>query len=173
VFMALFDGLKGSAYMVHTLPLCAAFLAFCVCFLIARSKRAAWALAPILTLFVAVQLGTLVHDMIYSTERWDYQSAVDFIRRTRIPPQIIAGGEFAFEFGFESGMVDDPRLGYYTGQRPAFIVANPIDRGWFERSAVLYPEIHAYQVKLLANEYRVIFRNSHYTIYQRLSPAHN
>ncbi len=173
LFMALFDGLKGSAYLVHTLPLCAAFLAFCIWFWIDKSRRITWAIAPILILFVAVQLGTLVHDMIYSTERWDYQSAVSFIRQTRIPPQIIAGGEFAFEFGFESGMVDDPRLGYYTGQRPEFIAANPIDRGWIERSAVLYPEIHAYQVKLLANEYRVIFRNSHYTIYQRLQAGHN
>ncbi|HYL77927.1 MAG TPA: glycosyltransferase family 39 protein [Bryobacteraceae bacterium] len=170
LFMALFDGLKGSAYLVHTLPLCAAFLAFCIWFWAAKSRRAIWSLAPVLAFFVVVQIGTLIHDMISSTERWDYQSAVNFIRQARIPPQIIAGGEFAFEFGFESGMVDDPRLGYYTGQRPEFIAANPIDRGWVERSAVLYPEIHAYQVNLLANEYRVIFRNSHYTIYQRLHP---
>jgi len=170
VFMALFDGLKGSSYLVHTLPLCGSFLAFCIWFWTSQSRRALWVVAPALTLFMAVQLETFVHEMVYSPERWDYQTAVDFMRQTMIPPQIFAGGEFAFELGFESGMVDDFRLGYYTGRRPEFIAANAVDRSWIERSAVVYPEIHAYQVKLLTNEYRVIFRNSHYTIYKRVNP---
>lgn len=173
VFLALFDGLKESAYLVHTLPLGGSFLAFVLWFWSSQSRRARWVVAPALTLFMAVQLGTFVHEMVYSPERWDYQAAVDFMRQTRIPPQIFAGGEFAFELGFESGMVDDFRLGYYTGRRPEFIAANPVDRSWIERSAVLYPEIHAYQINLLTNEYRVIFRNSHYTIYQRLQAGHN
>jgi 4-amino-4-deoxy-L-arabinose transferase-like glycosyltransferase len=171
LFMALFDGLKGSAYLVHTLPLCAAFLAFSISYWMGKSRRSLWVLAPTLTLFIAVQLGTVVDGMVDSPQRRDYQAAVNFMRQARIPSQIIAGGEFAFDLGFESGMVDDPRLGYYTGQRPEFIAANPIYRRWIERSAVLYPEVHAYQVKLLANEYSVVFWNSDYTIYQRVHLA--
>ncbi len=173
LFMALFDGLKGSAYLVHTLPLCAAFLAFCISYGIDKSRRSLWVLAPVLTLFIAVQLGTVIDGMFRSPQRWNYQAAVNFMREARIPSQIIAGGEFAFDLGFDSGMVDDPRLGYYSGQRPEFIAANPIYRRWIDRSAVLYPEIHAYQVKLLATEYRIVFRNSDYTIYQRVHEGNN
>jgi 4-amino-4-deoxy-L-arabinose transferase-like glycosyltransferase len=171
VFMALFDGLKGSAYLVHALPLCAAFLAFSIWFYTgtqATSRRTVWIVAPLFAIFTGIQFESILRDMIHSPERWDYQSAVDFIRREKIPPQIIAGAEFAFEFGFESGMVDDPRLGYYSGKRPEYIAANPIYRGWINRSATLYPDIHAYQVQLLSHEYRIIFQNANYTIYRRI-----
>ena len=101
-------------------------------------------------------------------QRWDYENAVAFLRRSGSPPDIIAAGEFAFALGFDSGMVDDWRLGYFSGRQPPFIAANDIYRGWLEHSATLDPPIHAYMLRLLRDEYRVAFRNSSYTIYQRI-----
>jgi len=64
-------------------------------------------------------------------------------------------------------MVDDWRLGYFSGKRPPFIVANAIYRGWFIQSATLDPKIHDYMVRLLRDEYRVAFETPTYTVYQR------
>jgi len=170
LFMAFFDGLKGSAYLVHTLPLCAAFLAFSLWFAAtkARMRSARWVVFPMVVLFVGVELTTSARDIMDTPERWDYEAAVDFLHQHNVPANIVAGAEFAFAYGFDSGIIDDPRLGYYTGRRPEYIAANPIQRGWIQRSEELYPAIHAYQVRLLADEYRVVFHNSRYTIYQRI-----
>lgn len=171
LFMAFFDGLKGSAYLVHTLPLCAVFLAWSIWYFTAgqlASRLAIWAAAAALTLFAGAQLEATLRNVIHNPQSWDYDNAVDFLRREHAPAAIIAGGEFAFALGFESGAIDDPRLGYYSGMRPEYLVLNPIIRGWIEHSAKLYPEIHAYQVKLLAEEYRMVFHNSHYTIYRHI-----
>jgi hypothetical protein len=175
VVMALFDGLKGSAYLVHTLPLCASLLAICI-----HVWTTAWTkpfaripLAAILTVFGGVQFGTILHDLLDQPQRQDYQAALDFLRRAKAPGQIIAAGEFAFDLGFDSGLVDDPRLGYFSGRRPSFIVASSIYRGWFERSAVLYPDIHRYLVQLLDHDYRVAFHNSSYTVYVTLHQISN
>jgi hypothetical protein len=119
-------------------------------------------------LFVGVELTASARDIMDTPERWDYEAAVDFLHQHNVPANIIAGAEFAFAYGFDSGIIDDPRLGYYTGRRPEYIAANPIQRGWIQRSEELYPAIHAYQVRLLADEYRVVFHNSRYTIYQRI-----
>jgi len=167
--LAILDGFKSSGYLTHTLPLAGALLAIYVHFLFSRARRAQLpVLAAALILFAAVQFTALGRSFFVTPQRWDYENALAFLRRSGSPPGIIAAGEFAFALGFDSGMVDDWRLGYFSGRRPPFIAANDIYRGWLEHSATLDPAIHAYMRRLLRDEYRVAFRNSSYTIYQRI-----
>lgn len=163
------DGFKSTGYLTHTLPLAGALLAVYVHFLFSRTHRGQLpVLAAVLVLFAAVQFTALGRSFSVTPQRWDYENAVAFLRRSGSPPGIIAAGEFAFALGFDSGMVDDWRLGYFSGRRPPFIAANDIYSGWLEHSATLDPAIHAYMLRLLRDEYRVAFRNSSYTIYQRI-----
>ena len=168
--LGIFDGFKSSGYLLHTMPLAGAFLAIYAHFLLSRARRPAlaMALAAMILLFGALQLNAIYRNLSVTPERWDYERAVAFVRRAGAPSGIIAAGEFAFVLGFDSGMVDDLRLGYFSGRRPPLIVANSIYRGWLEQSAVIDPAIHRYMVQLLRDEYWVAFRNSTYTIYQRL-----
>ena len=165
------DGLKGSAYLVHTLPICCALLAIYLhhWFTLAQGRRAVLsAVAAVLIVFVAVQITTDIRMLIYQPARWDFQNSVAFLQQAHPQSQIIAPGEFAFALGFGPALVDDLRLGYFSGKRPEFIATNVIYRGWFDRSAALYPEIHRYMMDLLATQYRVAFHNSSYTIYQHI-----
>jgi hypothetical protein len=99
--------------------------------------------------------------------RWDYAAMLGFLRQHSTPSsQIIGGGELAFDLGFDANLIDDPRLGYYSGKRPDFIVANNVYRGWFVRSHVRYPEIHQHIERLLETRYHEVFHNSLYTIYE-------
>ena len=170
--LAMLDGLKATAYLVHTLPLCAALLAIYVHYWLVAQKtyRPALRFAAVglaMTAFAGIQLATTFGYLIDQPMRQDYDNVLAFLRRAHAPAQIIAAGEFAYALGFDSGMVDDWRLGYYSGKRPQFIVTNPIYVGWFERSAAVAPAIHKYMEELLANDYRMVFRNSNYAVYQR------
>lgn len=168
VTMGIVDGFKSSGYLIHTLPLAGALLAIYLHFLFSRTRRfQRIVVTVVLILFAAVQVTALGRSFSGTAERWDYDNAVAFLRRSSAPPDIIAAGEFAFAFGFDSGIVDDWRLGYFSGQRPAFIAANVIYSGWLEHSATIDPPIHDYMLRLLHDQYRVAFHNSNYTIYQR------
>ena len=169
VTMAILDGFKSTGYLVHTMPLIAALLAICAIHYLTRVRRARWTVVLLMTIFAAVQWWALGHDFTMTTERWDYQNTLAFLRQSQAPSRIIAIGEFAFDYGFDSGMVDDLRLGYYTGQRAPFIVGNSIYRGWFIHSAKLEPAVHRYIATLLRDEYRLVFQNETYTVYQRIS----
>jgi len=165
--LGLLDGFKSSGYLTHTLPLAGALLAIYAHFLFSQARPV---LVVAMMLFAAVQITALIRSFTVTPERWDYQNAVAFLRRSGAPPGIIAAGEFAFTLGFDSGMVDDWRLGYYSGWRPPFIAANVIYSGWLEHSSTIDPTIHAYMEKLLQDEYRVTFHNASYTIYKRIAP---
>jgi hypothetical protein len=72
----------------------------------------------------------------------------------------MGGAELAFELGFDANLIDDFRLGYYSGKRPDFIVANNIYRGWFNRSRTRHPEIHQHIQRLLGASYREVGKSS-------------
>jgi hypothetical protein len=169
VTMAILDGFKSSGYIVHTIPLAAALLAICVYHLFFRTRSARWVAVTAVVLFAAAQGDAIVRSLTLAPVRWDYENTVAFLRRNPAPYGIIAASEFAFALGFDSGMIDDLRLGYYSGRRAPFIVANDIYRGWLEHSAEMEPAVHEYMVRMLRDEYRVAFRNSSYTVYRRVN----
>lgn len=166
VVLALGDGLKSSSYVVHTMPICIALLAISLDW---AYTRRLWPVIPIIAVFVACQFYSTIYDLVHQPATDDYDNAVRFLRRSGAnPARTIAAGEFVFALGFDSGMKDDLRLGYFSHQRADYIVASTIYRGWFARSAELYPAIHRYMIELLENRYRVVFHNSMYTIYRRI-----
>jgi hypothetical protein len=129
--MAFLDGLKASAYLVHTLPICAALLAIYAFHIFEVGRPAAkWAVSLVLVVFGVVQVTTTAGYLMYQPVRSDYENATAFLRRAGPKSQITAGGEFAFSLGFDGQMMDDMRLGYFSGKRPEFLVLNAIYRGW-------------------------------------------
>jgi hypothetical protein len=167
VLLMLFEGLKSSVYLVHTIPIAAALLAVSIVRYARAGRPPARGLALLaLAFMVCTQLayGVRLNRLEW---RWDYAAMLGFLRQHTTPSsQIIGGGELAFDLGFDANLIDDPRLGYYSGKRPDFIVANNVYRGWFKRSEVRYPEIHQHIEQLLETRYREVFHNSLYTIYQ-------
>ena len=165
--MAIVDGFKGSGYLVHTMPMACAFLAIFAYYAFSRERAVRWGAASVLILFVLVQGFTLVRNFEFTPQRWDYENVVAFLRNAGAEPaKVTGGGELAFAFGFNSGMLDDMRLGYFSGRRTEWIAANDIYAGWLRQSAALHPAVHEYMTRLLRDEYRVVFQNSVYTVYR-------
>jgi hypothetical protein len=172
--MAVLEGMKSSPYIVHTFPLAAALLAVSIGFFFwpdgirHQSRWARGTAAAVLGAFLCIQLFYGVQDNRTPREQWDYAAAVDFLdSHARRSAQIIGGGELAFRLGFDANLIDDPRLGYYSGQRPDFIVANQLYRAWFKRSESRYPDIFRHIQALLGTSYQEVFHNPSYTIYRR------
>jgi len=173
--LALFEGLKANPYIVHTLPIAAALLAVSIGHSV--QARGPW-LRPgalvVLAAFASLQLAYGLENNLYPRGQWNYASAIEFLAKHATPEsQIMGASELAFARGFDSHLIDDPRLGYYSGKQPDFIVANAVYRGWFTRSKVRYPEIHEHIQRTLHMNYAEVFHNSAYDIYQRVSEAQN
>ena len=169
VTMAILDGFKASGYLMHSMPMAAALLAIFARHLFLRRRAARWIGVAAMAVFAGVQVFAIERTLTATTTLWDYQNTVKFLRSAGSPPTIIAAGEFAFAFGLDSGITDDLRLGYYSGRWPPFIVMNDIYRGWMIHSAQLEPPVHRYMVQLLRDEYRLVFWNPRYTVYQRVN----
>src|SRR5439155_1113146 len=163
VLLMLFEGLKSSTYLVHTLPIATALLAASI-FHYARADRSAFARRAALAasvFFVGIQLAYGLTANLVPRGQWDCDATLSFLRQHTTPSsQIVGGGELAFELGFDANLIDDPRMGYYSGKRSDFIVANNIYRGWFNRSRTRYPEIHGHIQRLLTTSYREVFHNT-------------
>ena len=177
--MALFDGLKSSPYVVHTLPIAAALLAVSVAYYVwadGSGYRPPWtrrAAVSVLTVFLGLQLVYGIYDDRMPRKQWDYAATLQFLANHAMPSsQIVGGAELAFGRGFDARLIDDPRLGYYSGKRPDFIVANSLYYGWFSRSQTRYPEIYDHIQRVLSTSYQEVFHNASYTVYQRVVDRH-
>jgi hypothetical protein len=167
--LGLLDGLKPVWYLLHTLPFCAALLALTAlqAATTGGSIRRRCVVA-VLAALAGLQLGTVAHNARIQPVRWDYASAVGYLQRQAPPsPMVMGPAELAFALGFDANFVDDVRLGYHTGRKPDFIVTNSLYRDWHARSALTYPDVHAYVRHVLASEYVLVFRNTSYSIYRR------
>ncbi len=165
----MFDGLKSSSYLLHTLPFCAALLALTALQLASAGSAIRRRCAVVvLAALAGLQLAAVARDARLQPVRWDYASAAAYLQRHAPPSATVFGpAELAFALGFDANLVDDVRLGYHSGRRPDFIVTNSLYRDWYARSAVLNPEVHTHIGQMLTSRYVMVFRNASYSIYRR------
>jgi hypothetical protein len=167
VIMALFEGLKAPVYAVHTLPIAAALVAICVAHYSEVRGTRGLAVA-LVSVFLCLQLAYAFTGYLNPRGRWDYEAMLKVVRNNTTPSSLIIGtGELAFDLGFDANLIDDPRLGYYSGKQADLIVAGEVYSGWFQHSRTRYPQIHEHIQRLLKTSYREVFRNSSYIVYER------
>lgn len=170
VVLAYFDGLKGSAYLVHTLPLACLLLAMCFATWIQAPSGRPWlvgAVYAMLAVFCLLQIGGTVRGFFQQQQREAYDAAVRYLKVHQADPaRVVGSGELAFDLGFDTGLRDDLRLGYYSHRTPDYIVAGPIYRDWFTVSRLRDPKMHDWVTTRIRTEYRMVLRNDYYQIYQ-------
>ena len=65
-------------------------------------------------------------------------------------------------------MIDDPRVGYYSGKAAGYIVVGDVDYSeYFESYRVEEPSVYRHIVQRLANEYRMVYDHAGQKIYAR------
>lgn len=173
LFMTFGIGLKLAIYLVLILPLYAAVLAVFVC----TTHQQRSVLAPIslvlALVFLGCQSGTIAFKIRADDYHENYLPTVRFISKHLHRGQtVLADSYFGFNVGF-SQIRDDAHLGFYSGMRPDWIVADSWYRLWWDG---LFPETEPAAAKyvkaLLASHYRLIYTQGSYSIYEHMPNSH-
>jgi hypothetical protein len=168
VGMTVLDGTKQHFYLIHTMPLLTAVLAVWVYWCWTERRFPRWMLAAAVGGFLCLQLSTVAHLVRMDSFHTGYLPVAHSLEPdARAGKLIMADAILAFHLGFTSNIVDDLRLGFYTGKRPDTIVVNDRYAEWFDRIRTREPRVSAYVTRLLENEYRLDYDSGPYRVYRR------
>ena len=168
VILTLVDGQKLSWYLVHMIPFFAALLAVFLHWLWTSTILPRWAIVVPMLLFATLQVGGLLLRIRQNDYRRSYLPAITFLKTNAEPSALIMGStELAFQLGFESNLVDDIRLGYYSGKKPDFIVVDEIYEDAFKGIGTQDLTVYQHVIDLLAKQYHPVYDQAHYRIYAR------
>ena len=168
LILTLVDGQKLSWYLVHMIPLFAALLAVFVMWLWTSTRVPRWLIVAPLALFFSIQLGGTLLKIKQNTYRRSYLPAVSFLKTNANRSSLIMGStELAFELGFDANLVDDVRLGYYTGKQPDFIVVDEIYEDAFKGVGTQDLVVYQHVRDTLAKKYHPVYDHAYYKIYAR------
>ncbi len=168
LLLTIFDGQKLAWYLVHMIPLYAALLAAFLHWLWISSRMPKWAIVAPMGIFLLLQVGGVFHRIRQNSYSKSYLPAIQFLRSNAGPSSLVMGStELAFELGFDANLVDDIRLGYYTGKKPDFIVVDEIYEDAFKGVGTQDQVVYQHVVDLLAHQYRPVYDQAHYKIYAR------
>ncbi len=165
-----FEGTKQGFYLVDVVPLYVGL--FSIWIVDAWKNRPALkpVLAAVLLAFVSLQLMRTVS--VNRKDRFDneYERVVQFLQQNVPQSRLIVGScELAFERGFESDVVDDHRLGYFSGKRPDVVVVGERYREMFDSMREKHPELYRYVDQLLASQFVAVYDEHDYKVYFRRS----
>lgn len=167
LILTVFDGQKLSLYLIHIIPLYTAILAVCVRWCWTRRGVPKWLI--LLTVFglMCVQVGGILYRIKQNPHEKSYMAAVRFLRHTADDKPLIMGSAvLGFQLGFDN-LVDDVKLGFYSGKKPDLIVLGETYEVALREYQANEPRIHNHIERVLGMEYRQIYDRELYKIYER------
>jgi hypothetical protein len=151
------EGTKSAAYLIHVIPWLAALSAV----LLTRYWRPAGAL--VFAAVMTIQLLGTVYQISRLQYQHEYVPAIAFLQ-TR-GAEVTGVADLGFGLGFQRGLTDDRRLGFYRGARPQLFVLDTTYLASYRQYQTERPEIFAYVTDKLAHS-RLVFANTLYRIYE-------
>jgi 4-amino-4-deoxy-L-arabinose transferase-like glycosyltransferase len=169
LILSLIDGQKETPYLIHLFPIYVALLAVCIDWCWRTLPRLRTVVVAGMCAFAVFEMGAILYRARQNTYRNLYQPVIAFLQSGSGPDTSIIGPSgLAFGLNFSPQFKDDIRMGYYSGHRPKFIVINEEYARSFEESRAKNAELTRYINDLLSREYKKVFENDGYTVYQRL-----
>ncbi|MFH1676696.1 MAG: hypothetical protein ABIC40_06690, partial [bacterium] len=166
--MTILAGNKMPRYLIWAIPFYISLLSVSAISWAGLSKKSGIAIMIILSGLFILQTGVNVRRIIKDKYRNIYIPAVEELKSLDKGSALIMGpAELAFSFGFDSKVIDDPSLGYFSGKRPDIIVVDPRYSNWFDRFRKIQPETYEHIEALLENEFDKTYQNVKFKIYVR------
>ena len=163
------DGIKRAFYLVYVLPMFAILLAIWVSHLWQNRSLPRGLIAAAMGLLFVVQVAGVGWLIAQDPNRRDYAPVIDYLKSHRAPDGVVMGpSELGYGLGYDRHLVDDFRLGYYSGKRPQFIVVDGNYRGVFEMFKTDEPAVYAGLERVLHTEYQPVYTNADYVVYKKL-----
>jgi 4-amino-4-deoxy-L-arabinose transferase-like glycosyltransferase len=168
VTLSVWDGQKLTTYLIHVIPLYTAILAIWINWCWNKRILHRWLILLIMAGFVALQVGGTLQRIRLDTYHRAYLPAVNFLKKEINEGRVVmASAELGFGLGSFNGLLDDPKLGFFSGKRPDFIVVEEVYRSEIDACKTLFPERFKYANKLLSDEYHQIYDHENYQIFAR------
>jgi 4-amino-4-deoxy-L-arabinose transferase-like glycosyltransferase len=156
---------KLALYLVHITPFYAASLAIWIRHCWERQLVKRWLVALFVSGFLSLQVGAVAYRIKQNDYAHKYLPVINFLRQQSSDSGLTFGSaELAFGIGF-THLMDDLRLGYYTGKRPDYIVVDPTYRELFASMKVREPHVYQYINVMLNEQCRVLRDDNSYSIY--------
>lgn len=166
-YQCFIDGTKFTFYLVHLIPLYAAILAIVASHLWEARRALRPLIAAALALVMAISAGGVLLRIRLDTYDRLYMPAVNFIKEHAGPSDLVmASCDFGFAYGFRPNLIDDIRIGYFTGKIPQFIVVEEIYQANFDAWKAGAPDLYRFVERRL-NEYDLVYDRDSYRIYRR------
>lgn len=166
--MTLYEGLKSDFYLVHSTPILAAILAVWLHQLWIDKVLPKSLIVVFIAGLCVLQISGLAYLIWRNDLRNDYQPVVAFLKANTNESSLVMGSaEYGFGLNFSKILIDDFRLGYFSGKKPdLIIVGNPYNSAFaaFQTTA---PEVHKHIIHLLSDEYRVVYDDDQERVYIR------
>jgi hypothetical protein len=164
-FLTLFEGKKSSLYLVYITPVLAAVTAIYLSILWRRGSR--FVVATAAATIVLIQAGGGVIGMRRNSYGRLYVPVAAMLKEQAHDGGLIMGpATLGFALGFHDRLIDDHRLGFYSGKQPEIIVIDEDYRFYQRRYAKAAPEIDRH-VRELLSRYSLTYQNAHYQVYRR------
>ena len=171
--LTIIDSQKQYYYLVHIVPfyltMCALFISWCW----VRPNLFGKILALALGAIALVEIGGLTYRIRRDRYRTSFQPAVAVLKQNATAQSSIAANPgVAFGLGFPDNVFHDPLFGYNTKKRWDYIVIDPETAYSIERSKdrdQLGQQVYDYTIRLLADEYGLIYDHGSYRIYSHKS----
>ena len=175
--LTIIDSQKQYYYLVHVVPfyltMCGLFISWCW----ARPNMFGKALGLMLGAIAIVEIAGLAYRMRRDNYRNGFQPVATFLKENATAQSSIAANPgVAFGLGFPENVVNDPLYGYNSKKKFDYIVIDPETAYAIDRSKdqnELGRKTYDYTMRLLADEYNLIYDHRSYTIYSRKSLHHS
>ena len=161
------EGFKNPLYLIYPVPIYVALFA-CVAVSLWNARPGLRPLVVTVVIgFMVLNVSGIALVIRRNTYGKAFQPMIAFVRTQLVPGELIVGApELQFGLGFNSNVLDDPRLGFNSGKQPRLLVVDERYRGWFAGFSAREPKVDAFVQQRLRNEYQVIYANSVYQVYE-------
>lgn len=167
VLMSLLDGQKLAVYLIYIVPFYSALLALWIAEMWAKRAIPRPLLILGATGFLLLQTGGVALRVKQNTLGNFYLPAMNYLNENAREGELIMGSaEARFALKPTLNHIADGRFAYYTGKRPKYIIYDPgVDDSWKD-SKIHFPEFYEYLPRLLKDEYRIVYENTAFKIYE-------
>jgi hypothetical protein len=160
-------------YLVHMVPLYCALLALWLTSIWDRRTLPRPLVATAAAGLVLLQIGGVAQRAYANTYLRNYQPVVEYLQAHRGPDDLIMGSaELGFSVGFTSHLIDDTRLGYYSGRHAEFIVIDDRYQDWIDGFPVSAPAVGQHVERLLREQYIKVYDQNTYVVYRCREHGH-
>ncbi len=168
VWMALMDGQKQTYYIIHILPFYLIMLAIWTDFLWRKNFLPRPLIALGISGLLLLGAGGMAMRIKQNTYGNYYQPMIAFLKTNATENDLIMGGaELGFGLDFPENLVSDGTFGLYTRKRPRFIVYDSaVENSWLD-SKNYVPEFYEYLPRLLREEYKIVYEDAAFKVYER------